>query len=81
MSLSDRQLQAFANVLLQDEEAVAAVRERVQLRLFDKFRKASPAEREIINAIMDNESLFWTELKIILGEGEVVNDDGEEATT
>lgn len=77
MSTSPTQLKAFAELVL-SHDALLTVRERVQKRLFDRFRRATPAEREVINAIMDNENLFHEELKIVLNEFaaiEAVNDE------
>ena len=74
VSITPAQLQDYARVVL-NHDAMEEVRERVQKKLFDKFRVARPEEREVINAIMDNESLFFTELRTVLGEAEKANSD------
>ena len=67
MSTSPERLADFATIVL-GHPAAAGVRERVQRRLFEKFRTATPVERDVINAIMDNESLFWRELEALKAE-------------
>ena len=64
-----------------EHEALPLVRERVQKTLFDRFRTSSPEQREVINAIMDNETLFFDELKSVLKSmagQENVNDEVED---
>ena len=73
MSLSPAQLENYANSVLNDD-AMQEVRDRVQLSLFKKFRVSNPEEREVINAIMDNENLFYDELRKILGAAEITNE-------
>ena len=73
MSVTPAQLEAYAAAVL-NNPAMEEVRNRVKLSLFDRFRTANHAEREIINAIMDNETLFYDELKNILDGAEVVNE-------
>jgi len=60
--------------LVLNHPGLDGVRERVQKVLFDRFRVANPEEREIINSIMDAESLFFKELRIISGEQELEDD-------
>ena len=79
MSLSPAALESFAASILNNEEALLEVRDRFQMKMLQKFRMAPPAEREQINAIMDNEKMFFDELKAILGAAEVVNDTVEES--
>ena len=76
--VSDAQLQTWAKNLMADQECLQEVRDRFQMRMLAKFRKAAPAERELINAIMDNEVLFFDELKAIVAKAETVNDDPDE---
>ena len=80
MSTTPAQLENFAKTLL-EHDALDAVRERVRMRLFNRFCSGNPAEREVINDIMAAENLFFTELKTILGEADAegsVNDDNDE---
>jgi len=79
VSTSPAQLEHFAKFVM-THEALPVLRERVQKELFNRFRTASPVERDVINAIIDNESLFFNELTKVLnsmaGE-EDVNDPPE----
>ena len=77
MSVSQAQLANLAQLILNNEEAVEEVRNRYRLRMFDRFRQASPAQREIINAIMDNEQAFWEEFRSLLVSEDVVNEEEE----
>ena len=80
MSVSPAQIEQFAKIIL-EHDAVEAVRERVRMRLFNRFCAATPEEREVVNDLMAAEKLFFTELKTILGEADAkgsVNDDEEE---
>ena len=82
MSVSPAQLEHFAKFVM-THEALPVFRERIQKGLFDRFRTANHAEREVINAIMDNESLFFNELKSVLNSmasKEDVNDPPEKET-
>ena len=79
MSISPAQMEHFAKFVM-THEALPVFRERVQKTLFNRFRTANPEQREVINAIMDNETLFFKELTNVLnsmaGE-EDVNDPPE----
>lgn len=65
--MSTETMADFSRLVL-DHPAKEQVRTRVQLRLFERFRKASPEERDVINAIMDNEQLFWREIEAVVAE-------------
>ena len=80
MSVSEAQLESLAAFVI-NHEALPVLRERVQKVLFDRFRTASPEQREVINAIMDNETLFFDELKKVLNSmagQDDVNDEVED---
>ena len=80
MSTTKAQLESFAKQLL-EHDALEAVRERVRMRLFNRFCTSNAEEREIVNDLMAAENLFFSELKSILGEADAegsVNDDGED---
>jgi hypothetical protein len=82
MSVSQAQLDHFAKFVM-THEAMPIFRERVQKGLFDRFRTATAPEREVINAIMDNETLFFDEVKKVMTEmtsKESVNDEVEKPT-
>jgi len=77
MSVSKSQLQDFSKYVM-NHDAVDVFRERVQMTCFNMFRNATAEKREIINAIMDNESMFFAEIQKVLNEmsgDEPVNDD------
>lgn len=76
--VSDAQLQTWAQNLMADGECLQEVRDRFQMRMLAKFRKANPAEREMINAIMDNEVMFFDELKAIVAAAETVNEEPDD---
>ena len=82
MSVSEAQLQNIADLILNNKEAIEEIRNRYRLRMFDRFRTASPAQREIINAIMDNEQAFWEEMYALLSSTGAVNegDDKDQDT-
>ena len=80
MSVSPAQMEQFAKTIL-EHDAVEAVRERIRMRLFNRFCTATPEEREVVNDLMAAENLFFAELKTILGEADArgsVNDDEDE---
>ena len=80
MSVSPAQMEQFAKLML-EHDAVEAVRERIRMRLFDRFCRSNAEEREVVNDLMAAENLFFTELKTILGEADAkgsVNDDEDE---
>jgi hypothetical protein len=81
MSVSETQLQNIAGLILNNDEAVEEIRNRYRLRMFDRFRTATPAQREIINAMMDNEQAFWEEFYSLLASiGTVNEEDGDQDT-
>lgn len=67
----------LAKTLL-NHSALPAVREDVQRRLFNKFRTATPSEREVINYILDNEALFFKELSALVAQYENIGGDENE---
>jgi hypothetical protein len=76
--MSERQLTELARIILEHPE-IDNLRERIHHRMFNKFRTASPDEREVINYIMDNEKLFFGELKAIAAMNENIGDsDGQD---
>lgn len=77
--VTDTRLQNWASALMENEECLAEVRDRFQLRMLDRFRGAPAAEREEINHIMDNEQAFFEELQSICDEIRNINaPEGEE---
>lgn len=79
MSGRQAQVEQLATLIM-ESPALPELRERVQRGLFDRFRGATHDEREIINAIMDNEALFFKELTLIYNkaiEEKDVNDEEE----
>lgn len=78
MSVSNQRLIEIGKYLFADPEAIEEIRTRFQLRMLKRFRGADKQKRRMINAIMDNEQAFWEEMKIILGQEEQTNIEGEE---
>ena len=69
----------WASQLVGMEACMEELKFRFQLRMLEKFRSASPEEREQINAIMDNYDLFMEELLIVAGNTEKnINTDPNE---
>jgi hypothetical protein len=75
------QLQNWCKTLVDDEACMEEVRRRFQLRMLEKFRMADKEKREAINAIMDNEVMFFDELKMIAAEVGDINAGDEEVNT
>ena len=78
-SSKQAQIESLAAVIM-GHEGLEGLREQVQKKLFDCFRTSNPEEREVINAIMDNEALFFKEVDQILIKLEAeksVNEDEE----
>lgn len=73
----EKQKVDFANMVL-NHPALDAVREEVQFKLFNKFRTASPDEREQINHIMDNEALFFNQLEAIRDDARMISETDNE---
>ena len=67
MSTSKESLLDYAKALV-THPAHEAMRERVQMRLFNRFRTANEEERGVIGDIMNAEAMFFTELKIVVDE-------------
>ncbi len=71
MSVSIESMRDLAKMIL-SHGALDAVVERVHLRLFNRFRKATDDERVIIASIMDGMDLFMKEIRVIQDESETI---------
>jgi len=58
--------------------AFEEMQETIHMKLFKRFRTASPAEREVINAIMDNATLFYTEVQSLVDLTKELGDKEDE---
>ena len=67
MSVSPEQLKDFARVM-KNHPAYEEVKERVSLRIFDKFKTATNEERCVLGDIMNAGGLFYKELNYIVSE-------------
>ena len=58
---------AFAKLVL-DHPALEAIQTRVAQQMLQRFRRGTKEEREIINAMLDNDVAFLSVLKAIVAE-------------
>lgn len=74
------QIESLAKLIM-GHDGLDGLRELVQKRQFDSFRISNPEQREVINSIMDNETLFFGEVKKIadgIEAEKAVNQDDDE---
>ena len=76
--MSKKQQEDFAKMVV-DHPEFKEVMTRVDMRLFNKFRTATPQEREIINAIMDSGLMFVRELRAIADGAEDLEPEEEKS--
>lgn len=72
----EAQLDLATHIL--NHHALDAVRDRIQLNLFQRFRRGTEEERKIIADIMDAEGLFFKELQVIVDEHAMLADEDKE---
>ena len=79
MSASPEAQVDLANQIL-NHHALETVRDRIQLNLFNRFRRGTEAERKIIADIMDAEGLFFKELQVISDDAAQLADEENQDT-
>jgi len=63
----NKQELSFATLIL-EHPALEAIQDRVAQQMLQRFRRGSKEEREIINAMLDNDVAFLSVLKAIVAE-------------
>jgi hypothetical protein len=76
MSASLQSKRDFAKMVL-NHPAFEDIREDVEFKIFQRFRSATVAEREILNCILDNGSLFFKELKALVAQEQDIQETEE----
>jgi len=76
MSVSQEAQADFATLVI-NHHALDTVRDRIQLNLFQRFRRGTEEERNIIADIMDAEGLFFKELQVIADDAKQLAEEEE----
>ena len=63
----NKQELSFAKLIL-EHPALEAIQDRVAQQMLQRFRRGSKEEREMINAMLDNDVAFLSVLKTIVAE-------------
>jgi len=77
MSISPAQLASFAEQI-NNHEALEAVKERVSMRIFNKWRTSDDDKRAILTSTLDAGDLFFKELSVIIAEHEITLEQQED---
>ena len=75
MSVSEDRITNYATYLMTDDEARDAVREKLELRMFRKFKTAPPEVRDEIAALLNYGDLFFSEVAALAAEAVDLNPD------
>ena len=75
MSASEERIRDYATYLMIDDDAREGVREKLELRMFRKFKTAPPEVREEIAALLNYGDLFFSEVAALAAEAVDLNVD------